>query len=113
MAGNMYQQYQEVKRDIKNLLKESFPFTLYPSIPSEGREGEKKKAWTLSNPTDIFPCKRPLISNCDIDHKWCGAHPGVCFVCVAVATLKARSFLVFFPPPLLCNVHIRALGGFG
>lgn len=40
----MYQQYQEVKRDIKNLLKESFPFTLYPSIPSEGRwrEGERE-----------------------------------------------------------------------
>lgn len=28
---------QEVKRDIKNLLKESLPFTLSPSIPIPGR----------------------------------------------------------------------------
>lgn len=30
--------------------------------------------------SSIFHWRRPLISSCDIDHKWCGVHPLVAYV---------------------------------
>lgn len=76
-----------------------YPFTIYSLTR------QRIKTWTRSNPTDIFhQVPRPLISNCDIDHKRCAVHPRVCFVSCC-SSWSVRWFLFFF-----YNVHSRASG---